>query len=266
MKNIKLLKAEIIKIVGDIKNYWFNYIFGNINVLFLFMGLFYAFPRENPTQESILKLIIGMMIWYYGVHAIDLIAIIIEEEALEGTLEQIFMTRSSFVIVLMNRIIAQLIFDTIKGSIVFAGCLVIFKIPMEFMININWIGVIVIFFITLIGLYGLGYMVAGVSLIYKRASSVAGACSNLLLFFTGITIEIERLPVFFRMISKCLPLHWGISVIEDLVSGKSGFIEIIKSNNMIMLLVTVLLWIVVGIFIFTIFEKRAKKLGVLNQY
>lgn len=266
MNMIKLLKAEVLKIIGDIKTYWFNYLFGNLNVLFLFMGLFYGFPRENPTEASILKLIVGMMIWYYGVHAIDLIAIIIEEEALEGTLEQIFMTKSSFIMVLMYRIIAQLIFDTIKGVFIFGACLIIFKIPISFIVNIHWGGVLSIFFLTLIGLYGLGYMVAGVSLIYKRATAVAGACSNLLLFFTGITIEVERLPIIFRYIAKGLPLHWGISVIDDIVVNKVGFIGVIKSNNMHMLLLTIFIWIFVGIVSFKLFQRRAKRLGVLNQY
>ena len=266
MRNLKLLGAEIVKIMGDLKAYWFNYLFGNLNVFFLFLGIFYAFQKSNGTATDTFNLLIGLMIWYYGVHAIDLIAIIIEEEAEEGTLEQIFVTRSSFIKVLFNRIMSQIIFDTIKGVFVFVLCAITFKIPFSFIKSINWLWTLIIFFLTLSGLYGIGYAVAGLSIIYKKTTAVAGTCSNLLLFFTGIIIDLDKLPKAFIYLSKVLPLHWGMNTLNDLIRNDFQLFKIVRSSNFIYLIISCLFWILFGIFIFKICEEKARIKGTLNQY
>lgn len=266
MKNSRLLRAEIIKIIGDFKVYWFNYLFGNLNIYFLFLGIFYAFQKSTATPKDTFNLLVGLMIWYYGVHAIDLIAIIIEEEAQEGTLDQIFITRTNFVTVLFNRIIAQLIFDTVKGIFVFFLCIITFKIPLDFIKSINWLWTLSIFFFTLIGLYGIGYMVAGLSILYKKTTAIAGTCSNLLLFFTGIIIDLDKLPSIFMNISKALPLYWGMQSLNSLIENDFKILKVIGSSTFIYLVVSCSFWILLGLITFNLCQKKAKVQGSLNRY
>lgn len=266
MNKIYLLKAELVKIIGDLKAYWLNYLFGNLNVFFLFLGIFYAFPRSSKNPADIFNLLIGLMLWYYGVHAIDLIAIIIEEEAEEGTLEQIFMTKTAFIRVLFYRIIAQFIFDTIKGVFVFVLCLFTFKIPLEFITDIKWLPTLFIFIIALAGLYGIGYIIAGLSILYKRVSEIAGVSSNLLLFFSGIIISLEKLPATFTVFAKSLPLYWGISSLNDLVNNGFKLGKTMVNSNFIYLIITASVWILIGIAVFNICQRKACKRGSLSQY
>ncbi|SHH95210.1 ABC-2 type transporter [Clostridium collagenovorans DSM 3089] len=266
INKFRLLSAEVLKIIGDAKAYWFNLIFGNLNIFFLFLGIFYGFHDSSFSSKDLFTMLLSLMIWYYGVHAIDLIALIIEEEKEEGTLEQIFMTQTNFTIVLMNRIIAQIIFDTIKGILVFSLCVITFKIPIDFIVAVNWWWTLLIFFTTLIGLYGIGYMVAGFALLYKRVSSVAGAFSNILLFFTGIIIEVERLPIIFQYLSKLLPLHWGMNVLQVLVNNNFNMSIVIKDYNFPILIANVTIWIIIGLSIFTAMKKKALNQGTINQY
>ena len=147
MKIFSLLKAECSKVFGDIKIYYINYIFGNLNVFFMFFGLFYAFSKNNQTDTSKLLFLFGLMYWYFGVHAIDLISILIEEEIEQGTLEQLLLTRTSLSISLAFRIIAQILFDLFKGIFVFFICMVSFKIDFSILFSLNfWIYVFVFFF------------------------------------------------------------------------------------------------------------------------
>lgn len=50
MRNLKLLGAEIVKIMGDLKAYWFNYLFGNLNVFFFFLEYFMRFKKVMELQ------------------------------------------------------------------------------------------------------------------------------------------------------------------------------------------------------------------------
>lgn len=266
MSRWNLLRAETMKVLGDAKAYWFNLIFGNLNIFFLFLGIFYAFTGESSDHNQIFSMLIGLMVWYYGVHAIDLVALIIEEEAEEGTLEQIFMTRTNFIIVLMNRIISQIVFDTIKGIFVFTLCIITFKISPEFILSVNWFWTLVIFFISLAGLYGIGYIVAGLSLVYKKTSAIAGAFSNILLFFTGVIIDVNKLPVIFQFLSKILPLYWGMKTLDELVISDFNIVQVITGSSFITLMVSVVVWILIGVTVFECFKKKAIARGTLNQY
>lgn len=44
---LRLLRAECLRVFGDVKNYWFNYLLGNLNVFFMFFGLFFTFSKNQ---------------------------------------------------------------------------------------------------------------------------------------------------------------------------------------------------------------------------
>ena len=267
MKSLKLLSAELLKVTADIKAYWFNYIFGNLNVLFLFVGLFYAFSNSYDSPEGMFQFLFGLMLWYFGVHAIDLIALIVEEEILEGTLEQILMTKTAVINTLTYRIIAQIIFDTFKAVIMFVLCFLMFKIPLSIFLEVHWISVIVIFFITLTGLYGIGYIIAGLSLLYKKVSAVASLSSNLILYFSGIIIPLHKLPnIFFNIFANILPLKWGMKTLRFLMENNYDIGVTVINQNFVMLTGISLIWILTGLFLFTLLKNSAIKKGNLGQY
>lgn len=90
---LRLLRAECLRVFGDVKNYWFNYLLGNLNVFFMFFGLFFTFSKNQGTSLDKLLFLFGLMYWYFGTHAIDLVSLLMEEEIEQGTLEQLLMTR-----------------------------------------------------------------------------------------------------------------------------------------------------------------------------
>lgn len=261
----KILKAEIVKVFGDIKAYWFNYIFGNLNVFFLFFGLFYAFSISEQSDASTLTFLFGLMFWYFGVHAIDLISIIVEEEREMGTLEQLFMTRISFQSILLHRILAQILFDAFKGCFVFALCVALFGIPISSILTVNFLLSVVVFLVALIGLYGIGYIVAGLSLIYRHASSFASISSNVILFFTGTVISIEALPVFLQYAAKVFPLYWSIEIIRELSGSMVSFSHEF-ALYLLLLFTTVVIWNVVGFLSLNICVKKIFANGSIQHY
>ncbi len=86
---------------------------------FMFFGLFYAFSKNEQNNLGKLLFLFGLMYWYFGVHSVDLISILMEEEIEQGTLEQLLMSKTPLSVSLMFRIIAQILFDLFKGTFVF---------------------------------------------------------------------------------------------------------------------------------------------------
>ena len=213
----QLLKAESLKVFGDIKNYWLNYVLGNLNVFFMFLGMFYAFSKNSQDGLGKLTFLFGLMFWYFGVHAVDLIGMLIEEEIEQGTLEQLLMSRTTLSVSLFFRIIAQILFDLFKGVFVFAVCAWAFGIGIFEIFSFRFLAATIAFFIGLLAMYGFGYMVAGLSLVYKQASSVVSISSTLILFFSGTTIDIGVFPRIIRGIVKLFPFYWSNTLIEGIL-------------------------------------------------
>lgn len=191
---LRLLRAECLRVFGDVKNYWFNYLLGNLNVFFMFFGLFFTFSKNQGASLDKLLFLFGLMYWYFGTHAIDLVSLLMEEEIEQGTLEQLLMTRIPLAVSFGFRIAAQVLFDLCKGLLVFVLCMWSFGIDFALAANVRFLLSIVVFFWSLAAMYGAGYIVAGFSLVYKQASSLASLSSSLILFFSGTTIEISAFP------------------------------------------------------------------------
>lgn len=261
-RHFQLLRAECVKVFGDIKIYWFNYLLGNLNVFFMFFGLFYAFSKNKQTDLEILMFLIGLMYWYFGVHAVDLISILIEEEIEQGTLEQLLMSRTHLAVSLFFRIVAQILFDLLKGVFVFALCMAAFGIDFSLIISWNFLLAVVVFFIGLFAMYGIGYMVAGVSLIYKQASSIASISSNLILFFTGATIPAAFFPYWVQTIMKLLPIYWSSQIIEKIL-----LIDFGNLFSMVgVLFFELLLWIGGGVFCLNWCLEKVYEKGSSGNY
>lgn len=259
-----ILWVELRKIISDIKAYWFNYIFGNINVLFLFAGLFFAFKINESSNVDRIVFLYGMLIWYFGVHAIDLIAIIIEEELIEGTLEQLLMTKSSLSYILFNRILAQFIFDVVKASFVTILFVFILNIDLRILISIKGMLFILLFVATLVSMFGIGYLIAGMSLVYKRVGAIAQASNNFILYLSGITLSVSTLPPIFQLISKIFPLSWSRIILENIL--RNQFINIEISNAIMYFTVLSLVWVCIGVVGFTYYQNKAKELGIISSY
>lgn len=216
------LKAECLKVFGDVKIYWLNYLFGNLNVFFLFFGLFYTFSQNSADDWGKLLFLFGLMYWYFGVHAVDLVSLLIEEEIEQGTLEQLLMTCTPLAVSLFFRIVAQILFDLCKGVFVFALCMGAFGIDFSVVLCPQFGAALAVFFTALLAMYGLGYLVAGLSLLYKQASSIASVSSSLLLFFSGATIGPEAFPGAVQAVIRLFPFYWSSRVMERLFRPELG--------------------------------------------
>lgn len=251
-----LLKAECLKVFGDVKIYWMNYIFGNLNVFFMFFGLFYAFSENKQDDVGKMLFLFGLMYWYFGVHAVDLISILIEEEIEQGTLEQLLMTRTPLAVSLMFRIVAQILFDLFKGSFVFVVCTACFQINFTMMLKMEfWLSVIV-FFAGLAAMYGFGYLMAGLSLVYKQVSSLASISSSLILFFSGTTIAIDSFPAGIQCAIKLFPFYWSNFAIREILTNSSKM----SWYPLTGLVITAVFWIISGLLTLhkcldTVYEK-----------
>lgn len=259
---LRLLRAECLRVFGDVKNYWLNYLLGNINVFFMFFGLFFAFSKNQGTSVDKLLFLFGLMYWYFGTHAIDLVSLLMEEEIQQGTLEQLLMTRVPLAVSFGFRIAAQILFDLCKGLLVFGLCMWAFGIEFALAANLRFLLSAAVFFWGLAAMYGAGYIVAGFSLVYKQASSLVSLSSSLILFFSGTTIEISAFPPAVRLVIQCFPFYWSNQAIGQILRGQTDSLALC----LCMLALEFVLWLGGGVWMFHRCLDRIYRSGTTASY
>ena len=115
MNFINLVKAEFVMLIGELKHYYFNYIFYNIGILLFFIGIIHNFDESN----GIIMTLVGLVFWHSIISSMSYICNVIQDEALMGTLEQLFLSETPILEIFFSKIIVNLVFIVVKVAILF---------------------------------------------------------------------------------------------------------------------------------------------------
>ncbi|MDE2822892.1 MAG: ABC transporter permease, partial [Chloroflexota bacterium] len=122
------------------------------------------------------------------------------------------------------------------------------------------------FALTMVGLFGFGYAIGGLTLVFKQISSVSGLLTNVLLFLNGALLPVHHFPAWLETIAVFLPTTQGIIVLRKVVVDGASLTAVWEDGSMVFLAVQSILFLVVGWALFNVGERVAKRSGTLGQY
>lgn len=260
-----IIKAEFLILLGNLKAYTIDYIFGNLDSYILFLGLFYGMDKGQDKPIEIFYFIIGLVLWSYAISAIQSVSIIIQDEARQGTLEQLLMTKSNFIMIIFCKLVAHLLFETLQILVVVLLCMVTFNQLNVLALEISFINLVINIIVFTVSLSGIGYIVAGLSILYKRAEAVARATSNLILFFSGLIIPLAAVPAIFGKISMMFPFYWGMESIKSSVYEATMFVGL-GNKSFCILIGLCILWFGIGVCTLSKAIKKSRYKGTISHY
>lgn len=246
--------------------YFRRYIFERFSSIvmlsFIFLGFVYSSATIVDGRFIIDKIatsykLVGFLVWFFALDAVGHLSSALREDLHIGILEQIALTPYSLIYNMLGRSIARFFITLINALII----LLFFNFAFDLKINIP-LKALPFFFITYVGLYGLGLFFAGLTLIFKRLGPVTTITRFMLLIFTGAIIPIDVFPDYLRVISIFLPMTTGLSLMKDVIFNN----KVIELQSVILLLVNTFFYLSIGIIVFLYLEKRARRLGTLGTY
>lgn len=262
-----VIKAEWLMFLQEIQYYWINTVFYSITTLFLFLGIFYTFQQSDPTPDAVMSLLIGVLLWHIGTGALGYLTMAFEDEAKMGTLEQIMMSRSKITVIFLFKASITVIFTTIKSLIFFVICAYIFGVNEHiFSYGLMWLAIAAIGVVGIMGFIGLGFALAGLTLIYKRTQSLPGVLNYIFLFFSGTVVTIEALPPVIQHFAHILPITWTISVLRRIVVNHESLATIIAHKDVMYMYIANIGAFVFGIIAFNMLVNKAKAMGKVGHY
>ncbi len=256
-----LLDAEFLRTLRLARVYWLEYAADFVLYFVGFLLLMVVFQAAAPGYgtQGVLSSLIGYITWKVCASSFIGVARIAEEEARTGTLEQLFLVNSSPMQVFLARSLGIFLNQALRGLLlgwVLAVVLKVFVAPTLLSM--------IIFMLTFLGALGLGLMMAGLVLVYKRLGGFLSLIWQMLVFFSGALVPLPG--VLLGGLSSLLPLTWGIAALRASLLSHTTLFDLWQNGLLPGLLINTAVYLGLGCSLFAWGERHARKSGVLSHY
>ncbi len=211
----------------------------------------HTFAQEYGNSNYKALLLLGYIAWSFSSAAVSAISSLLLMELQRGTL----------FFKLNAKMPLQFLY---LGDLASAVCIQTFVILLysaitHFIFGVNYSvngTIIAALFICTLGMYGIGLIIAGLSLYYKRIGSIVLLVQLFLLFVT------DTLPTSsaIRQITQVIPLTACNRVVRN------SYVKDSAGTDFLLLCVYSAVWFLIGYAVFEIFIRRAKEKGNLLLY
>ncbi len=238
----------------ELKRYFLNTLMSMGGIFILFLLVFFGLASFEAGTETLQGTLVGFAMWTFAVMAYSEMSWSLLQEARDGTLEQLYLTPTSFRRISAYRVLASFLFQFVM-FIVFLG--IMMAVTGEYL-NMNP-GVIVLVGLSLLSVYGIGYVMGGLSLVFKKVQAGNQILQFMFVFFLVLPTVTEH-PVIY-----VAPISWGNVLINRMLVGGYTLLDFTLMDISILILNS-LAYLVVGVIAFSYLEKIAKERGLLGHY
>jgi ABC-2 type transport system permease protein len=166
----------------------------------------------GPDLQS--SVAVGLLLWYWLSTLFWTVGYGIREEMEEGVLESLLTTPTSLLAVLGAKAVAGMV-ENAYITLGIVGWLFAFGIALP----LPWPAFVGVMFLTGLGLGGFCMAYAGVVLLVKRAENTGEGMQMALGMLAGMTLPPQLFPRSVWIISRVIPLSYGIEAARRLLSG-----------------------------------------------
>jgi len=262
------MKTALTAVLGEVRKslliswtYKVNLLLFTFTLGSIFVAIGFMMSKGTMDPELLAFGLVGYVTWMYAMSMVGDITWGLRREINAGTLEQMLMSPASISVVLLGRVLADFVLNTIRVLLVVG----VVYLALNVRIPMRWQGLPVLT-LTLLGVLGFGYVVAGAMLVFKRFESFANLMQNALVFLNGAILPVDRMPGWLASIAKTLPSTQGIIVLRRVVLDGQSLAAAWQDGSLMWLIVHSAIYFAAGWIVFGYCERIAKEQGSLGQY
>ncbi|MEO0097967.1 MAG: ABC transporter permease [candidate division WOR-3 bacterium] len=272
LRNLRVIKAEVIKTI----KIWFTYpimlvfwgIFPLIWVLpFIFQGKAFvgsltseSFKNLTGSANYLSFVLLGAIISTYIFSGLWGVGNALREETYWGTLEYMFVSPTHPMVILIGKTVVEFLYATV---VVIAQVLIsVFLLDLRVGVK-QILPVVLIVLLLLIGFYGLAIGLAGFTLLIKEVHGFVHTLEWVFYLFSPIRYPVEINPIT-KTISLLLPLTYALVAVRAIVLLNKRILDL--GQTILLLGIMDVVFLLVGILLFTYLEKKTRRMGTIAMY
>lgn len=199
-------------------------------VIFNFVGKVVnpaAIPTFEGREVTYLEFVaVGIAISSFMAVALGRVYNVIRQEQLQGTLESLFLTPTSYTTVQLGSVVYDLAYVPVRTLLFFVMVTLLF--PAHF----AWSGLlpttaILLVFIPFV--WGVGVMAAAWTLTFRRGTAIIGIFTTLMTLGAGTYFPTEVFPSWAQTLVQYLPLTVALRGARDALLGGAGWGEVVPT-------------------------------------
>ena len=230
---------------------------GTIVVLgVLFAGIFLGGTAlaGQAMADSIEGIVVGFFLWILAIGAYGDVAGDVAADASWGTLERHYLTPFGFGPVLLAKAAAKLLTHFVYAGVLLAVALVLTGTTLE----LDLVTILPVAVFTVASAFGIGIAFGGLTVLYKNVTSWMELVNFVL---AGLIAA----PLVGNDLLLALPLAQGSALLQRAMRDGVRLWEF-EPASLAILVGTGVGYLLVGYLVFTLCQRRARRLGVLGDY
>ncbi|QCD65493.1 MULTISPECIES: ABC transporter permease [Halomicrobium] len=205
-------------------------------------------------DKSLDSIVVGFFLWTLSTIAFIDVGKAIWKESEWGTMERHFLTPLGFNVVLLTKALATLVFAGLVSTLMLLGMLVITGQQLQ----VDLLTIVPIVLLSVSSVFGIGFAVGGISVLYKKVDSWLALCNFALAGLVAVpTTGVDLL--------RLLPLAQGSAMLQAAMTDGYRLWDF-DPVSLLLLLGTGLFYLVAGYAVFVWCQRRARRLAVLGDY
>ncbi len=240
------------------RRYLFNMLSALISIYILFLLIFFGVrtlgggaPGFGGTLDAI---VVGFLVWTFALFTYSNFAWGMIREAQEGTLEQLYMSSVGFIWVSLFRSMSSFLITLIFNITL----LILMMATTGRWLHLDVISLLPLLLLTLAGVYGIGLVMGGLALVFKRIESFLQIFQFAIIGL--IATPIDRFPVL-----RFLPLSQGYELIRQVMTEGLSIGQL-PTGDLLLLVINSAFYLGIGLIAFHLLLKTARNRGLLGHY
>jgi ABC-2 type transport system permease protein len=219
------------------------------------------FGAGLDAERFMTYLLVGALLWNYLSMLFDVLSETVSWERWEGTIEYTFMSPSSRVTHLLGMGFYAVVYGILQTVVTLGVCAAFFELDLR---EANYWGALLVLAVCSVSLVGFGIVAAVLPLLSpEKGQQVSYIVSSLLLLVSGVYYEVDVLPRWMQAIATVSPVTYALEGARAALLDGAGISELWGSIRVLLIMGVV--FIPLGLYVFHLGERYAKKTGKLKR-
>lgn len=261
-----VMKAELVRAFIIMRRYWFATLTGMVVGYGMLIGLIFAFSAGTINAEwaskatgSALGLVIGM--FAFGI--VGMFSQGLQGMARTGELEQVYMSPHG----LITNFLARSFVNSVMSILSWTVMLVLVSATLNSDLHANPLPTFTLLVLTYLNLIGFGFMVGGLTLVFKQTGQVAilVRLGMMGIALTATNQNLYDMNFIIRGVAHVVPITDAAICLKMVIIDNAGA-HIYVEPSFFFLLLNCVLWTFIGIVCFKFMENWSRDKGTLGAY